>query len=325
MVKIILIVLSALLVGLVIAYSWLNRDSDRVVLTLVTAMTLGALGFITKESISNKVEEFTQQIPVVVFYGSPSYRPLNISLPYSFDLSMCIQNIDASSIPNNESNGVNIEFAQDIYFEAIQYIVVKKIFQRFSKSWNVEATRVRTPNGEILSWNPTEENGKEITITEFLENIPNNRFVRMNLHKEMSEPFGAKAIFPTGTMINYQTEKGGHSVLISLSNKYITVDVKISKMSSSLGIGEYSQLLGLATADNRRSITDENHHGNSVFMLEISARQSFWRNGHPEMKKHRNWADSIAELLDNEFNYNAIRENHMRQFQLYGSGAIRGI
>ena len=325
MVKIILIAISALLVGLVITYSWFNRDSDRVVLTLVTAMTLGALGFITKESISNKVEKFTKTIPVAVFYSTPNYRPININLPYSFDLGMCMQNIDPNTIPASESSSVNIDFAQDMYFDAIQYTVIKNIFQRFSKSWNVEATRIRTPNGTSLSWHHIDEAGKEISISEFFEIIPNNCFAKMNLHKDLPKPFGGQATFPPGTKIRYEADEGNYEALITLSNKYIELVIKISKNSSSIGLGEYAKLLGIASASDRLSISDQNGYGNSVFMVEVNAKQSHWLNGHPEMIKHRNWANAIAELLDSEFNYNLIREDHMRQFQLYGPSAISGI
>jgi hypothetical protein len=60
-------------------------------------------------------------------------------------------------------------------------------------------------------------------------------------------------------------------------------------------------------------------------MIEISIKQNYWLNGHPEMKKYRNWADSISELLNSQFNYEIIRDEHLRQFQLYGIEGIKSL
>jgi len=288
-------------------------------------MTIGALGFITKESISNKTESFSNTFPVAVFYGLPEYRPLNIKLPYSFDLGICLQNIDPKDIPKSEKQIVDINFAQNKYFDAIQYLVVTTIFKRFSNGWNVKARRTHTPNGESLSWSYTEEKGKEITIIEFFEKFRNNYFVKLGLHKDLPEQFGGKAVLPPDTDFKVETEKSDNEILILFYTKYISMNIKISKSSTSVGIGEYSKLLNIPSAHDRRNAPESDKYGNSVYLIEINAKQNYWLNGHPAMKKHRNWANSIAELLDTQFNYESIRDDHMRQFELYGAEGIKGI
>lgn len=325
MIKIILIAVSAILIGLVITYSWFNRDSDRVVLTLITAMTIGSLGFITKESISNKTESFSKVFPVAVFYGLPDYKPLNIKLPYWFDLSMCLQNIDPKDIPKSEKQIVNFDFANKKYFDAVQYIVVKTIFEKFGKGWNVKVRRTQTPNGESLSWSNTEDKGKEITIIDFLKYFPNNEYVKLGLHNNLAKPFGGIAVFPPDTDIKIEHNDNFSETTMKFSTKYISMNIKISLSSSSVGIGEYSKLLGVPSALDRRNSEEGDKLGNSVYLIEVSAKQNYWLNGHPEMKKHRNWADSITELLDSKFNYETIRDDHLRQFELYGIEGIKSI
>ncbi|MBD3670359.1 MAG: hypothetical protein HUJ29_06250 [Gammaproteobacteria bacterium] len=326
MTKIILIALSTLLVSIIIAYSWFNRDSDRVVLTLVTAMTLGALGFITKESISNKVETFKTEFPVVAFYGLPEYRPLNIKLPYSFDLGMATQNICPEDIPKGDGEHIDIDFGSKIYFDALTYSIVHTLFKNFSNGWNVKAKRVSTPSGESISWQRSDDKGKEITVTEFIDTyFPSNYFFKQGMLKDLPEVFGGKAIFPPGTKITSEVNKDFNQLSITFETDYLTLVLKVNKSSSSVGIGEYSKSFGLPSFITAGENNDNNKIANSVYSMEISGTQKVLLNGHPEMKKHRNWANSLIESLETTYSYTLIRERHIRLIQLYGHDAIKGL
>lgn len=324
MIKIGLIILSAALVVGVIIYSWFNRDSDRVILTLVTAMTIGSLGFITKESISNKIEKVSKEFPVAVFFGVPDYRPLNIKLPYGHELSMCLQEIKNEDLPKDIEN-VDISYGQDKYFDALQYLIIKEIFKRFSKSWNVVAKQTHVPGGKSLSWQSLGDTGKEILINDILEKFPDNYFLKQGIQKNIPRPFGGMAIFPPSTKISIENDENHKQTILKLATDYINVTIKLTQSSSSVGIGEYSQLIGLTTSRQHINVADQQQYGNAVFILETGAEQNVWLNGHPDMKTHRNWANSIIELLDSTFNYELIREEHLREFQLYGPGAVRNI
>ena len=320
--KIILIALSAIFIGVVIIYSWFNRDSDRVVLTLMTAMTIGAVGFIAKESISNKLEKFSKEIPVAVFYGFPDYMPLKIQLPYSYDLELCMQSIDPKDIPVNDLNRVDLDFAGDKYFDAIQFAVISTIFHGFEKSWNIKTTQTRTPHGQSLSWRNIKEEGGVITASEFLNNLSDNYFVKLGLHNNL-ELFGGKAMFPPNTKVEVSSEEINYRNLrISFTNRYITLIIKIWQSESSVGVGEYKKLLGLSNELNPLTSSYDDKYGNAVYLIEVSAEQNYWLNGHPEMQKYRNWANSITNLINNKFNYEHIREEHLIKFQLYGSAEI---
>jgi len=324
MTKIALIIFSAALIIGVIIYSWFNRDSDRVILTLVTAMTIGALGFITKESISNKVEKVSKEFPVVVFFGTPDYRPLNIQLPYGHELSMCLQEIKKDDLPEDSEN-VDIGYGSEKYFDALQYLIVKEIFKRFSQSWNVIAKQTQMPGGKSLSWQSLGDLGKEIHINEVLRRFPDNYFLTQGVHENIPAVFGGKAIFPPTIKISIENSKNLKQTIINLDTDYIKVTISLAASGSSIGIGEYSRLLGLTTSRQHINLADQQKYGNAVYNLEIKAEQNMWLNGHPDMKTHRNWANSIIELLDNTFNYELIREEHLRQFQLYGPEGVRAI
>jgi len=325
MFKVILIAISTILIGLVITYSWLNRDSDRVILTLVTAISISALGFITKESISNKLETYSNEFPVAVFYAAPDYKPLNIKLPYHFDLHMCLQSVPAKEHPENENGAVDIGFAQEKYFDAIQFVLAKSIFEKFGNGWNVKVRRTHTPNGVSLSWQNTESAGKEILLKDFLANFENNYFLNNELVETDLGAFGGKAIFPPDISIEIQEGKKTTGNTITFKTKYVSMDIKLSNSSSSVGIGEYSNFFNIPSALDRRNGPEADKYGNSVFFVQINIKQNYWLNGHPEMKKHRNWADSISELLDTTFNFESIRSEHLRSFQLHGVKGIKAI
>jgi hypothetical protein len=109
---------------------------------------------------------------------------------------------------------------------------------------------------------------------------------------------------------------------VTLTTDYLSLEIKLTPSSSSVGLGEYSRLLKIHSQQDRTIGSRGGEYGHSVFLLEAEIKQKFLLNGHPEMKKHREWANSIIDLLDTNFNFELIREDHMRGFQLYGEAAI---
>lgn len=326
MIKILLIIASAILIGLVITYSWFNRDSDRVVLTLITAMFIGSIGFITKESISNKLEKSNISFPIAVFYGLPDYRPLKIKLPYSFDLGMCVQNLNVSDLPATSSETIDISFGSEIYFQAIEWSIIKSIFEKFSNGWNVQVRKVKTPGGTQLSWSNTKEKGDVYTIKDFSVNFPRNRFIDLGLLSDMPKGLGGQITLPPNTSIqvtsNNDPEKLNQRTIL-LKTQYVTLTISLNTSTSTIGMGEYSPLLGIPSAMDRRNAGGEaDKVAYSVYLLNIDIEQNYWLNGHPKMKSHREWANSISELLYNRFSYEHIHSEHMKQFQLHGVEGI---
>lgn len=317
-----LMIFSVLLVIGVIVYAWLNRDSDRVILTFATAMMIGALGFITKESISNKTEKYTKEISIVVFYGLPKYSPLNINMPFTKEMMICSQEIQENDLPKNEQNALDIGFGSKMYFDAIQYAIITTIFERYSRSWNVKAKKIITPDGEQLSWQSLNNIGKAYSIGEVLQKLPENYFVKAKLYETLPNGFGKNAIFPPDTKITIE-KNSDYEITETFKNKFITLSIKLTSQSSSVGIGEYSRILGVPSAMDRRNAPESDKYGNSVYLMQIDIEQNILLNGHPDMVNYRNWADSIVELLDNKFNYVTIKENHLKQYQLYGADAIK--
>lgn len=319
MAKILILIGSIVLLALVMTYSWFNRDSDRVILTLATAIMFGALGFITKESISNKTERSSQELSIVTFYGLPEYRPLNINLPYYSDLLTCVQNIDNKDLPTIKSGSVlDISYASDKYFDALQYSIIKIIFKQYSKGWNVTTKESLTPTGRTISWQSHPDKGDAIPIDDIFNQFKDNYFLTNKLLQPLPAVFGGVAVFPKGTVVKINHGDYRNEFELELSNRYVTLNIKLRYSGSSMGIGEYYRLLGLPEGS-----TISSEIGNSVYYLSMNVEQTYLLNGHPEMKKHRNWADSIVKLLNNKYNYETIRSDHMRDFQLHGPKAIK--
>lgn len=303
----------------VAVYTVCNRDSERVLLSFSTVVAIAVVGFFANEVISNKPEKFSKEFPVAVFFESPNFKPLSIRLPYSHDLGMCMQSIRPADQPDTTQAPIDLHYAQDKYFEALQYIVIKDIFQKFQMGWDAETKRIHVPNGEILSTKYGKESGKEINFAKFIkQNIPNNYFVKLNPLVPVLQPLSDTSIFPPGTDIQITTEMD-HTFSISFKTALISVAVKLSKLQLSSGIGEeYARMLPTHTAHGQ-------YAGTATYMMSVSAEQTVLLNGNPEMKKHRKWADTMAALLDSTFNFESLREEHLKQYQLFGPRAIEGI
>ena len=320
--KIGLFIISIILIIGVAVYTWYNRDSDRVILTFATAMLIGALGFITKESISNKAERLYVEFPIVALFGTPRYQPLNASFPYTLELMKCLGKVQDEDLPEAKAL-IDIEFAQPKYFDAFEFIVVKEIFKRFAKSWKVEAKQTATPVGNSISWNYVDSVGDEVELSKFANNFTGNYFIQRGICNDIVAPFGGRAIFPKGTEFKVDRRGALNGTSILMSNKYIKLELELLPLMSSIGIGEYSKLLLGETAP--RTVTDLQPHGHAVYKMHINIEQNIWLNGHPEMEAHRNWANSIIELLDYTFNFEKIHKEHIQQYQLYGSEGIQFI
>lgn len=304
--KTVLFFIALFLVIAVIAYTWYNRDSDRIMLTFATAMMIGAFGFITKESISNKTEEYTKEIPIVVFYGLPKYYPLNIKAPYTRDMMLSIPSIQEEDLPKNKI--INTDFGSKIYFDAIQFTLIATIFERYARAWNVKVKKIVTPTGEDLSFSSIHREGKLFRLQEVMQQLPDNYFVKAKLYDAMPQEFEKSAMFPPDTQINI-TKNTDKDVTIVFQNKYINFSVNLTYIGTRQGVGEYSDVLGLPYAVDMQNFDNSNKYWHSVYLMTLNVKQNSWLNGHPEMKNNRNWADSIVDVLDNKFNYETIREN----------------
>jgi len=312
-IKMFFLVISALAFAAVIIYTFNNHNSSRVLSSFATAMMVAVIGFAANEAISNKTEKFSREFPVVVFYSLVDYRPLNINLPYSHYLNRCTQTIKPSDIPQEPEKYANTNFDRIIYLDALQYILITSTFDKFTMGWNTKTRRIQNPSGGSLHWSSSDDIGKEISFAKFMkENLPNNYFVKLGPNHGLPTPMGDKVILPPDTDIQIATK--GNGMLMTLKNKFISMKIEISWLSGSQGIGEYSKLLGGEPSFPTRNL---------VYLLNVSYEQNYWYNGHPEMEKYKNWADSIAEHLDAEFNFDVIRENHRKSFLLFGSGSIR--
>lgn len=316
--KTVLISLSIILVALVALYTWFNRDLDRVVLTFVSVLTLGAFGFIAKESISNKPEEYSKTIPIVVLYEKPSYRPLNISFPYTFDLGYALQNIPQTMFPKEEES-IDIGFASDVYFEAMLYVILKKVAFIHAHGWELNHKVIHNPMYKTVNYGSKSDEGDLHEFGEFLSLVPN----KYGIHDVLDLPksFGGQFKLPPSMTINAVESDSTKGFEMLLSNRYVSLKISFISNGSSAGIGDYVKLADLDDAYSQIG----GPAGNSSYSLEISAKQNWWLNGHPEMKKYKLWIESLISILDSEFNYELIRQRHIEQYQIFGTSAIRFI
>lgn len=288
-------------------YTWLNRDSDRVILTFFTAVLIGAIGFATKESVSNKNESYIRSFHVVSLYSAPSYMPVKIRFKYLGKLSQCIQNINKNDFPENDGN-MDILFAEEKYFDAFQYLILKEVFSTYRMSWliDIEPAVMGVYTNSLAPGMV----GKEIEFSEVLNKIPDNYIVKNNLFDKESK---IKAMFPPGVDIKVEFENK-NNFKVMFESKYISIIINLVKRGSSNQTGEYGKLLSLPSTDNK--------YGMSTYKVTLEVKQQPLLNGNPKMKNYRKWADSLVDLLEREFSYELALKKHKEDYKLYGSGEI---
>jgi hypothetical protein len=305
--KMVFIALAAFIISLVFAYSWLNRDSDRVILTLFTAIIIGAIGFVTKESISNKVEKFSSEFPVAVLFTSPDYKPpMNFNAPYFFDMQMCMQAIDLVDLPD-DTNQLDIKYGQSKYFSILQFIILKTIFDRFSQGWDVTSKEIRMPSGMQLLWSASDKKGDEIEIDSLLSQIPNRDIIDACKKPLEGRLRGHKAFFPPKTEVQVSADDVSEAFSVKMKNKFIEINIVLTSLYASVGHGDYAADKGFISVNVQ--------NGHAVYLMNVDIKQNPWLNGHPEMKCHRSWAESVLTLLENTFDYERIRQNYIDHTQ----------
>jgi len=278
-------------------------------------MFVGSLGFITKESISNKSEKSEKIIPVAIFYEIPSYQSIDLPLTYNSELSFFVESVGNVEKPLNYEEYP--EIGGKLYFEALEMVIFKNLFSRYKSNWYATVEHYMTPNGMQTLWEYGTDKGQNISYLDFFKLNPSNRFMRFKRYK--MRPFNEKMVLPPNTIIKY--ESINNSSKYTLKNKFVTVELMVSRKSSSAGVGEFSELIDDKLLTKAKMDAGEKEKGlsktissftkgfhNSVYLISINIEQNIWYNGHPDMKKYRHWADSIVDTLESKFSYELIRE-----------------
>lgn len=306
--KLFLMIFSGILFSLAVLYVYQNRDSDRVVAGFLIAVILAVVGFAVKEWITSKDESYKKSFSVVGIFSGEKYQPYPIRFSYTGELTRIIQSIKQENVPKKlVDEPLDLDFANEMYFDAFQILLIQKIFETFRFSWLVEKSSMVL--GTYTKGLDEGKDGVRVDLSEVLSGLTDNYFIK----NEMVKIEGKTAVLPPDLKIKtIESSKGKYEVVFE--TKFISVFIRFNQTSPSHSLGEYGKLLGLHSL--------RSNEGMSTYKISINVVQNQFLNNNPKMKFYRKWADTIVSLLEEEFSYELALKKHKEDFLLYGKESI---
>lgn len=90
----------------------------------------------------------------------------------------------------------------------------------------------------------------------------------------------------------------------------INLKINITKSGGSLGVGSLKRLFQISSGESLKYWTQN-------YKIEINAKFSAIRSGHPFMNKYKDWVKAIIDELNYQFNSQLHWEKTKEQFILY--------
>jgi len=309
MFKLFLLSLISILVIMIIWYTYQNRAEDRVVYTFITVMFIATLGFITKESLSNKKISDLKNMPIAVFYYHPNYREANLKLPYNFNIGYYAARILDEDKPKN----LDITFGQEIFRDILELSIIDSLLphNRFFH-WDVGLSY----DGYIVdeSKKIKNEEGTKVTSKELAIHLKDNYFVKNNIIKD------AKSSFPLNSEI--KITKDSHFTIFNIKTKYNQIRLILMNSQASITSGYLQRFKVTDVNGVSKSFYESSNSGHVLYQLEIKYEQNILYNGSPEMEKYREWAYTIIDHFIDTYDFNLIKENLDKDYIV---GGINGI
>ena len=262
-------------------------------LSIIASATLASMLLIALKEESRKVG-----FPTIFIYDSTTKTPLesrNDVYSYRFcrRTNLCPPEFIVSRMEATaEDNGTG----GDLYFDVLLRMVVDLLFGLYRNAWDLKVIRRLLYSHRSVSWEPNEGAPSPgfITREDFQKSFPESRALKV----EDFPAIGNKLAVPSGTSLDGKTETIGvspHKRTLSLNNSYVELKVELIFSSfTSGGIGHLGLLLGLSGEESEKFST-------CSCEINLSAKFSRLRSGHPEMPRYRRWVDGMFEEIQEDF------------------------
>jgi hypothetical protein len=196
-----------------------------------------------------------------------------------------------------------------VYHEFLQKALVDWIASRHFKHWRMELLLFDggPGAGTEARWSGMPDAKEELTdvlsVEELQSIFSGNRFA--SVHSD----FGTLAV-PPGTSLSVEVPKeAGATGKILFRNRYCEITIQTSFSASTMGIRNYSRLLGLPDFTPG--------YWTQGYIVRIEATFSPWLVGHPRMARIRQWATGIVNGLQNEFDEQVIWRKTVENYRFH--------
>ena len=279
---------------------WQNRASEKVVLTLLPALAIGATGALVTILFSLRAETRKLDFPAVFIFDKNSWMPLEAidrsyvsGNPNQFSVVHIAQEMTKEH--HSLRDDKTVEKGDDLYFDILLRMVFDVLFRLYIHNWDAKISHFDLPHGTESRWGPQEDapHPEFVTWDEIKKWIPDTRVLDVNVghFTKMAVPYGTKLNVNT----DYTKEtKSPFRRKLTLKNSFVTLSISISKASGVVGVGSFSRLLGYSDDISNRFWT-------STYLIELAADFNPLRSGHPDMPRYRRWVDALFEELQKNF------------------------
>jgi hypothetical protein len=273
---------------------FLNRDSEKVMQTFLSALAIGTVGVLITILFSLKEEMRELEFPTLFTYERASlmpWRPGHITFlypPSEMYASIHLQAL-AKLHPEVFMKGKDNQ-GTDLYGDVALRLVFDSLVQVFSMNWDQKITSINLPVVNRKTFGPNQPGVKSDVKSwdEIAALFPKSYALRAPV-------FGVgKFAVPPGTEISGKEERfqdgGLHKTSILLVNKFVDVEIVIAFIGGEGTIGMYSLVTNLSEEETLKFWT-------SSYLISMKAKFNAYRSGHPDMPKYKNWVNNIFETV----------------------------
>jgi hypothetical protein len=286
--KISLTILVVLLLVGVIYLTWENRDSNTLVLKVLSFFTVGLLSIVLTVFLQDKKESINYKTTTTLFVDKNEYP---ITYTYNIekkddlilDVLTSLNKVDLK----NETFYKEINQYQQDFISRVFIHLLEKIFYN---GWYVNYSYNKLTNGTSWGRKGNEKSDLlEISDIDIFEN-PNFKF-------KVEGIFDKGIKIPKGTEVFFN--KDHHIKTITFKHKYFTYKIEIVFNSFWKGFGKYKNLF-------------QNFEEGSTYYFDIKTSCTFSElyPNNPMIKKYEEWVNNTNKIIDFHFNTYRSIENY---------------
>ena len=303
--KLFLLVVLIVSVGCSIYLIAMNRASDQLVSTALSAGATGAFGTLLVLIFSLKGDSLKLEFPSVMLVNRntrlPFQEPAQTLHPYAFRVNTFYFVQEGLK---KRLLGLENEQRDETYLNILHREVIEDLFLTYCVGWKVDFSDYNLPQ-------EFPESQRRISIHKapsasfqwagVIERNPSNPFLQI-------APVGfADMKLPPKTQLAFTNLSASRTIV--LKNRFVEATIRVWFGRSGHGLGPLGRFLKLdeKTADDYVSYT---------FYFELEASFNATRANHPEMENYKKWITGMFNHLEREFNSQKRWETTSRELLL---------
>lgn len=285
---IIMILMITILLGIVIYLTWENRDSNKLVLKVLSFFLVGLLSIIITVLLQDKKEDIVYSTNSAMLVDSSGY-PVIMSPTidkkddYSLKVLMALRDNNISINDKVASQPISTNQDDQFYFDLFTRSFISLFEELFFQGWYIDYKYNELQGSR--SWGPK-------------ENVPSTQVSssELNLYQDSIFNVNTPGIhngiihLPKGTKVSCNRNKFSNEIIFE--NKYFTYKIFIRTSGFHIGYGKYEPILsGL-----------QNKGSSYYFEIQTICKFNDWYPNNPKIKKYDTWVKNTNKIIDYNFN-----------------------